>query len=108
MPKKEQKEKKQKPLEKMTTKELKEIALEISGISGVHGMNKDELLSVIREDRGIVEEEKQKKINVREIKSQIQVLKAEKEKALEAKDKKQNEILRRKISKLKKKTRRAA
>ena len=108
MAKKERKEKKEKPLEKMTTKELKDLALQIPDISGVHGMNKTELISAIKESRGIVEEKKAKSTDVREIKKQISDLREKKEQALEDGDKKRNDILRKRINRLKKKTRRAA
>ena len=98
----------EKPLDKMTTKELKELALEIPDISGVHGMNKEELISAIKEFRGIVEEKKEKKINTRDLKKKIADLKEEKKKIMETGDKKQIDIYRRKISRLKKLTRRAA
>ncbi|MDY6852140.1 MAG: transcription termination factor Rho [Thermodesulfobacteriota bacterium] len=108
MAKKERKEKKEKPLEKMTAKELRELALTIPEISGVHGMNKAELISTIKESRGIVEEKKQSVGDVREIKKKIAALKETKSQAQQSGDKKSIEILRRKISRLKKKTRRAA
>jgi hypothetical protein len=109
MAKKERKEKKEKPLEKMTIKELKDIALEIPNIAGVHGMNKNELIEVIKEDRGIADEgKKEKAIDTRAIKKQIAELKEEKAKLLEEGDKKKLEILRKKMSRLKKKTRQAA
>jgi len=108
MAKKERKEKKEKPLERMTAKELRELALTIPDIIGVHGMNKDELLSAVKEARGIVEEKKQTGANIRELKEKIGELKKEKLQAHETGDKKKIEILRRKIGRLKKKTRRAA
>jgi len=108
MAKKEKKEKKGKPLEKMTAKELREVALTIPDITGVHGMNKDELLSAVKEARGIVEEKKQTGANIRELKEKIAEIKKKKLQAHETGDKRRIEILRRKISRLKKKTRRAA
>lgn len=108
MAKKERKEKKEKPLEKMTAKELRELALTIPEISGVHGMNKSELISAIKESRGIVEEKKQSAGDIRGIKKKIAAFKKEKSQAQESGDKKSIEMLRRKISRLKKKTRRAA
>ncbi len=106
---KEAKEKKEKPLDRMTAKELRAVAVEIAEITGAHGMNKEELLSAIKEARGIVED-KTKKIGVlvREIKKKIQELKARKLEALENKNLDKTRILRRRISRLKKKTRRAA
>lgn len=109
MAKKEKPEKKEKPLDKMTAKELREIALKIPNITGVHGMNKAELLSAIKEERGIVDEEKkQTDVSVREVKKKIQALKIQKAEAHEQKDNTKAKILRRRISRLKKKTRRAA
>jgi len=52
---KKQKETKEKPLEKMTATELRELAKGIDGITGVHGMNKAELISAVKQARGIVE-----------------------------------------------------
>jgi DNA-binding ferritin-like protein len=104
------KEAKEKPLEKMTAKELRELGKQIPEITGVYGMNKAELISAIKKARGI--EEKDTKTtsdaSVREIKKKIKALKAEREKALDSNDKKMADIYRRRITKLKKKTRRAA
>ncbi len=109
MAKKEKPEKKERPLDKMTAKELREIALKIPEITGVHGMNKAELLATIKKERGIADEEtKQTDVSVREIKKQIQALKAQKTEAHEQKDNAKGKILRRRISRLKKKTRKAA
>jgi hypothetical protein len=102
-------EAKEKPLEKMTTKDLREIAKDIPQIVGVHGMKKDELIAAIKEAKGIIDEPgKKTDASVRELKQQIKDLKAQREAALEAKDRKMATICRRRISKLKKKTRRAA
>ncbi len=106
---KKKKANKEKPLEKMTAKELREIAMEIEGVTGVHAMNKGELIQVIKEARGIVDEKKKEKsIDVRAIKAKIKELKKKREEARAAGDKRMVDILRRKISRLKKKTRRAA
>ena len=56
MAKKERKEKKEKPLDKMTATELRKYALDLGEISGVHGMNKEELLSAIKQVKGIKDE----------------------------------------------------
>jgi hypothetical protein len=78
-------------------------------ITGVHGMNKTELLANIKQARGIVDEKTKKSdVSVREIKKKIQALKGLKAQALDSKDKAKAGILRRRISRLKKKTRRAA
>ena len=100
---------KDKPLEKMTVKELREIAKDIPGITGVHGMKKDELLVAIKEAKGIKEEPVKKADSSKtELKAQIKSLKAQRQAALEAKDKKMATIYKRRISRLKKKTRRKA
>ncbi len=104
------KEAKQKPLEKMTAKELREVAKEIPDIAGVHGMNKPELLSAVRKARGIEETDKNRADTtfVRDIKKKIRAVKAKREAAVKAADEKMSAILRRRIIRLKKKTRRAA
>lgn len=100
---------KEKPLDKMTVKELKEMAKEIPEITGAHGMNKAELLSAIKKAKGIEDETvKKADSSVREIKKKIKELKAGCETALNTKDKKTASIYRRRISRLKKKTRKAA
>ncbi|MFP4475920.1 MAG: transcription termination factor Rho [Desulfatibacillaceae bacterium] len=103
------KEVKEKPLEKMTAKELREVAKETGDIMGVHAMNKPELLSAIKEARGIADDKGKADLGyIRELKKKIRELKAEREKAIKEGDKENMTILRRKISRLKKKTRRAA
>ena len=103
------KEAKEKPLDKMTVKDLREIAKEIEGIAGVHGMNKGDLLAAIKEARGIKEAPRKKTTSsVREIKAKLKDLKSKRREALAGKEKKQATILRRKISRLKKKSRQAA
>lgn len=99
----------EKPLDKMTVKELREMAKDIPGIAGVHAMKKAELISEIKEAKGIKDEPvKKADASTRELKLKIKALKAERQAALEAKDKKKATIFRRRISRLKKKTRRAA
>lgn len=97
------------PLEKMTTTDLREIAKGLEGISGVHGMKKDELIEALRKSKGIVVETvKKASTSIRTLKKQIRSMKAKRSAAIEAKDRKLATICRRKISRLKKKTRRAA
>lgn len=102
-------ETKEKPLEKMTVKDLREMAKEIPEIVGVHGMKKDELITAIKAAKGI-QDEPVKKVDasVSELKQKIRALKAERSAALEAKDKKMATIYKRRISRLKKKTRKVA
>ena len=108
MPKKEKKEKKEKPLDRMTAKELREMALGMEGIVGVHAMNKSELVAAIKEAKGIEAEKKRDKSgDVRSIKKKIKELRSQKETMKEAGEKDKVQMLRRKISRLKKKTRRA-
>ncbi|QCQ21206.1 transcription termination factor Rho [Desulfoglaeba alkanexedens] len=109
MGKKKEKEKKEKPLEKMTAKELREIALTLEGVVGVHAMNKNELIAVIKEARGIVDQgAKKKTADVRAIKKKIGELREKREAAKAAGNSRLADALRRRISNLKKKTRRAA
>jgi len=100
---------KQKALEKMTVKDLREMAKDIPGITGVHGMKKDELIVEIKKAKGIVDEPvKKADDSISELKRKIKALKAERRAALEAEDRKKATIFKRRISRLKKKTRRAA
>jgi hypothetical protein len=100
---------KQKPLEKMTVKELREMAKDIPQIVGVHGMKKEELIVEIKKAKGIADEPvKKADATVAQLKQKIKALKIDRQAALEAKDKKKATIFRRRISRLKKKTRHAA
>ena len=72
-------------------------------------MKKDELLVQIKAAKGIVDEPvKKADASISELKKKIKVLKVERQAALEAKDKKKASIFRRRIARLKKKTRRVA
>jgi hypothetical protein len=99
----------EKPLDKMTVKELREIAHEIPDLKGIHGMNKPDLLAAVKAHRGI-KEKKPKKASrsLRQIKQQIRELKDRKREIAAEKDRKKSGILRRQISRLKKKTRKMA
>ena len=112
-----QEEGSEKPLEKMTVKELREIAKDIPGVTGVHAMKKDGLLALIKEDRGIKDERPVKKIkkkadkamlSVKDLKKKIALLREEKELARKAKDRKGLDILRRRMNRMKKLTRRVS
>jgi DNA replication protein DnaD len=108
-PEKKSQEVKQKPLEKMTVKELREMAKDIPQIVGVHAMKKEELIVEIKKAKGIEDEPiKKADATIAQLKQKIKALKIERRAALEAKDKKKATIVRRRISRLKKKTRRAA
>ncbi|OEU78445.1 MAG: Rho termination protein [Desulfobacterales bacterium S5133MH4] len=109
MGKKEKRDKKDKPLDRMTAKELREAALKIPEITGVHGMNKTELLTSIKKARGIVDEKTAKSdVSIRQIKEKIRTFKGQKAEAYENEDKVKAVILKRRINRLKKRTRRAA
>jgi len=112
-------DKKEKSLEKMTAKELREMALGLPGIEGVHAMKKEELITAIRAAKGITEPEpkKEKKVfikkekvvlTVAQLKQKVRELRAKREELVQEKNSKMAEILRRRVSRLKKKTRRAA
>ncbi|MCG2830249.1 MAG: transcription termination factor Rho, partial [Desulfobacteraceae bacterium] len=100
------KEAKEKPMEKMTAKELREVAIEIPEVTGVHGMNKAELINAIKLSKGIeIKSVKKTDSKVREIKKKIKELKAKREPLLESNDNKMAAIYKRRIIRLKKKTR---
>jgi len=110
----------EKPLEKMTVKALREIAKDIPEITGVHGMKKEELIVAINEVRGVEEKTVKADKSIKEkpvkkagaapgdIKKKIKALKAQRQTALGAQDKKMATIYRRRISRLKKKSRKVA
>ena len=111
-------ETKEKPLDKMTAKELREMALGLPGLEGVHAMKKEELIAAIRKAKGLPEEEVKKEkpavakkpkkvLSKAQMKTKIQEMKAKKEEALQQQNWKMMEIYRRRISRLKKRTRRA-
>jgi len=100
---------KAKPLEKMTVTDLREMAKEITEISGVHGMKKEELIAAIKESKGIIDEPvKKTDASLGEIKKKIKAFKTQRLAAIEANDKKMAKIYKRRISRLKKRSRKAA
>jgi hypothetical protein len=107
----------EKPLDKMTAKDLREIAREIPGVEGAHAMKKEQLLEIIKKARGIKEEvpeekgEKkgaEKEALIKELKQKISLLKQEREAARAEKNGEKLDILRRRINRLKKRTRKVA
>jgi hypothetical protein len=107
----EEKKELKKPLEKMTAIELREFALSKNiGISGVHAMKKEELLAAIKEALGIKDEEpaKKKAAGAKELKKKIVLLKKEKLEARAVTNKVKVGILRRRINRLKKRTKKLA
>jgi hypothetical protein len=105
-----------KPLEKMTVKELREIAINLPHVQAVHDMKKEEIIAFIRKARGIRDEaparKKKKIVKLKmakpELKARIRGLQGLKMQALEEKRGKEVRILRRRISRLRKKSRKAA
>ncbi len=104
-----------KPLDKMTVPELKDVAMEIPEVSGVSAMKKEELLALIKEYWEIEDEdEKGKKrgkkpvADIKQLKKKIFDLREEKTGAREANDRDKVDILRRRINRLKKQTRKVA
>jgi len=92
----------------MTAPELRVIAKELPDVVGVHGMNKPELLKLIRKARGMEDNRSKKRQNgksVRELKVKIKELKVKKEAIAGDQNDKMADIIRRRISRLKKKTR---
>jgi protein-arginine kinase activator protein McsA len=104
----------EKPLDKMTVVELREFALAKNlGITGVTAMKKEELLPAIKEALGIKDEEPAAKVpadkgTVAAMKEKIVLLKEEKRTAIASKDKKKINVLRRRINRLKKRSKKVA
>ena len=110
----------EKPLDKMTVVELRAALKEDApDITGVTGMKKDQLLEALKEVRGIKDKPAAKKkkkktagpkkeMTVSEMKQEIVRLRAERESIRQEGDKKKIEIIRRRINRLKKLTRKAA
>ena len=94
-------------MERRTVKELREEALTIPDVQGVHGMNKEELISILRKAKGIEAPPQKKTEAVRDVKHKIAELKKVRvEERGEGAARARLEILRKKISRLKKQTRR--
>ena len=106
----------EKSLDKMTAKELREVAAGMTEITGAHGMKKDELLAAIKKAKGIEETApviKKKKtttasvpMTVKEMKAKIVQLRKEQKELRQDGDRKQMKIMRRRLNRLKKRTRR--
>lgn len=98
-----------KDLERMTATKLRQEALKIPGLTGVHAMKKADLITAIRQARGLPSTaERPKEAVLSEIKQEIRKVKKEKEAALAARDKKLIHMCRARIKKLKRQTRRLA
>ena len=107
----------EKPLTKMTVVELKEVAKEIPGAVGVTAMEKLDLLSLIKEyysleDEAVGKKKTGKKVkakaSIKELKAKSIELRDKKTEVRKAGDPKQINILRRRLNRLKKQTRKVA
>ena len=121
--KKEKEESKEKDLDRMTVKALRALAAETTDLVGVHAMKKAELLAAIKEEKAIKEEPEVKEekaikeekapkkevekgaITVKQLKAKIVELKEKREEARKTKDKRTVDILRRRINRARKRTR---
>lgn len=99
-----------KPLDKMTAKELRDLAINhLPSVVGASGMGKDELLVEIKQALGITEQAggaSPYKAQILTMKSHMRALREKK--AAEGLTRKERDILRRKVNKLKKRTRNLA
>jgi hypothetical protein len=103
-------------LQKMTVTKLREevIAKYHDEIKGVHGMRKDEIIAAMCQIMGIVVEEKHKpkkikvKMDKKQLKSRMKKLRAQLASARENKEKKQLNLIRKKIKKAKRTIRKVA
>ena len=89
-----------KTLEKMTVIKLREEASKFEDLVGVHGMNKAELLKILKQKYGLVEKKTESEILIERkhaIKEKIKKLKAEKKQMLANKDKKKAALLRKRL-----------
>src|SRR4030043_351356 len=101
-----------------STNELREMAMGLPGVHGVHAMKKEELIVAIRAAKGITEPEPKKEkhavakkekvvLSIVQLKQKVKELRKKREELLQKRDGKMSEIFRKRISRLKKKTRRA-
>ena len=102
-----------KPLDKMTAKELRDLVMQqIPQVTGASGLGKEELLVQIKEALGIGGEDGSQispyKGKILSMKSKMRDLRTKRTEASGEGSRRQKEILRRQINKLKKRTRRLA
>lgn len=101
---------KEKHLEKLTAKELREMALEMGGITGVTAMKKEELIAAIRQAKGLPAKETRVMPvdTVLEVKRRIREFRLKRDELREAGKREEASRLNKKISRLKKRTRKFA
>ena len=91
---------------KLTVPKLREEALKVEGIVGVHGMDKPELIRVLAGHFSLdIEDKKAKMIVTGPLKKQAKELRAKKAEVKAAGDQRAATALRKKIKRLKRKTR---
>lgn len=89
-----------KTLVKMTVSKLRDEAMKFDDLVGVHGMEKPELIEILKKKYGITEEhhESQALIDRKHaVKARIKRLKAEQEQAVTAKNKEQTALLQKRL-----------
>ena len=97
-----------KTLSKMTLPKLREEALKFSDIAGVHGMKKAELIEVLKQKYGIVEEKTESEMFMDKkiaLKKRIRQAKAEREQTRKEKDKSKIKLLQIQLRKLRRRLR---
>lgn len=96
-------------IEKLPATKLREEAMKIEGLTGVHGMNKEELIRVLKQHHGIKDEVRPHASGThREVKVKIRELKSARAKANADGDAKRAKVLRKKVKRLKRLLRRSA
>jgi MinD-like ATPase involved in chromosome partitioning or flagellar assembly len=97
----------EKDLDRMTVKELREVAADIENLVGVTAMKKAELLSAIKKAKGIEEKKPVEKadVTIKELKAKIIKIKEKRDEARKLKDKRVLNILRKRINRIKKASR---
>ncbi|MGD9504809.1 MAG: transcription termination factor Rho [Syntrophobacteraceae bacterium] len=104
-----EKAEKEKQLEEMTAKDLRAKALEVEGLTGVKNMNREEMIAAVKKSQGLPESKPKKgAVPMRDMKAKLHELRAQKQEAKGGENRKLVDALRRKISRLKKKTRKTA
>lgn len=94
-------------IDKMTIKKLREECLKIEKLTGVHGMTKDRLIKELKMFHNIpFEVSKKAKVDVKGIRKQLDGIRIERDKAREENNIQRYNYLKKRISKLKKQTRR--
>ena len=89
-----------KTLVKMTASKLRDEAMKFDDLVGVHGMEKPELIEVLKKKYGITEEHHESQAFIERkhaVKARIKRLKAEKEQAITAKDQEQTAVLQKRL-----------